>query len=289
MEPKTRALRRADRGLRVHRDAQREQEALHLEATLVKRHQPFFNVRLKDDKHYPYLQRRRAEPVAARRDHAPRREGRRALLRAVRVGASVRTTLDIVKKLFPWRSLHEGDHGHGPAALPRLLHPPLHRALHGVLHARRSTTRSSARRSSSWRARRTRWCKSLQRQMEDASERAGSSSARRCFRDQITAVESVAEKQIVERIRPTDEDVFGLARDASTERDGARPACRCSSSAAPRWSAATSSRWTASKDETDADVLGSFLKQFYESATYVPKPVVVPFARAGGRAASRSG
>src|ERR1051325_7737566 len=31
------------------------QEALHLEAALVKRHQPFFNVRLKDDKHYPYL------------------------------------------------------------------------------------------------------------------------------------------------------------------------------------------------------------------------------------------
>ena len=28
-----------------------EQDALHLEATLVKRHQPFFNVRLKDDKH----------------------------------------------------------------------------------------------------------------------------------------------------------------------------------------------------------------------------------------------
>ncbi|MEK7247646.1 MAG: GIY-YIG nuclease family protein, partial [Chloroflexota bacterium] len=28
------------------------QEALLLEATLVKRHQPFFNVRLKDDKHY---------------------------------------------------------------------------------------------------------------------------------------------------------------------------------------------------------------------------------------------
>src|SRR3990172_8233911 len=31
------------------------QEALILEASLVKRHQPFFNVRLNDDKHYPYL------------------------------------------------------------------------------------------------------------------------------------------------------------------------------------------------------------------------------------------
>ena len=32
-----------------------EAEALHLEASLVKRHQPTYNVRLKDDKHYPYL------------------------------------------------------------------------------------------------------------------------------------------------------------------------------------------------------------------------------------------
>jgi excinuclease ABC subunit C len=38
------------------------QEALHLEATLVKRHQPIFNVRLKDDKHSPIPEDRRPEP-----------------------------------------------------------------------------------------------------------------------------------------------------------------------------------------------------------------------------------
>ena len=32
-----------------------EQEALLLEAELVKRHQPFFNIRLKDDKSYPFI------------------------------------------------------------------------------------------------------------------------------------------------------------------------------------------------------------------------------------------
>jgi excinuclease UvrABC nuclease subunit len=31
-------------------------------------------------------------------------------------------------------------------------------------------------------------------------------------------------------------------------------------------------------DEKDADILGAFLKQFYESAVYVPKFVVVPMA-----------
>ena len=32
------------------------------------------------------------------------------------------------------------------------------------------------------------------------------------------------------------------------------------------------------EDEPDGEVLSSFLKQFYESAVYVPKAVVVPFA-----------
>ena len=32
-----------------------EQEALVLECTLIKRYKPKFNIRLKDDKHYPYL------------------------------------------------------------------------------------------------------------------------------------------------------------------------------------------------------------------------------------------
>jgi excinuclease ABC subunit C len=32
------------------------------------------------------------------------------------------------------------------------------------------------------------------------------------------------------------------------------------------------------KDETDADVMASFIKQFYESATYIPRRIVVPVA-----------
>jgi len=81
------------------------QEALILEATLVKRHQPFFNVRLKDDKHYPYLKidlgnpwprleiTRRVQPDGGSRYFGPYASAR-----------SVRKTLDLVKKLFPWRS-----------------------------------------------------------------------------------------------------------------------------------------------------------------------------------------
>ena len=61
MELKTRALREAIADFE-YVVTHTEQEALHLEATLVKRHQPFFNVRLKDDKHYPYIKVDLADP-----------------------------------------------------------------------------------------------------------------------------------------------------------------------------------------------------------------------------------
>src|SRR3990172_1308922 len=80
------------------------QEALILEATLVKRHQPFFNVRLKDDKHYPYLK-------IDLKEAWPRVEITRRVLDdgskyfgPFASAGSVRRTLDLVKKLFPWRS-----------------------------------------------------------------------------------------------------------------------------------------------------------------------------------------
>jgi excinuclease ABC subunit C len=80
------------------------QEALILEASLVKRHQPHFNVRLKDDKHYPYLKINVADDWP--RVEITRRiqdDGARYLGPFASAG-SVRKTLDLVKKLFPWRS-----------------------------------------------------------------------------------------------------------------------------------------------------------------------------------------
>ena len=70
----------------------------------MKRHQPFFNIRLKDDKHYPYLKVDLADPWP--RVYITRRvekDGARYFGPYANAG-SVRRTLDIVNKLFPWRS-----------------------------------------------------------------------------------------------------------------------------------------------------------------------------------------
>jgi excinuclease ABC subunit C len=112
---------REDRPDRVHSD--RAAEAL-FRATLVKRNQPFFNVRLKDDKHYPYLKIDLREPwprvEIARRVRA---DGARYFGPFASPG-SVRRSLDLVKKLFPWRSCTKEITGNDPRpCLEYFIHP----------------------------------------------------------------------------------------------------------------------------------------------------------------------
>ena len=61
-------------------------EALLLEANLIKRYQPRFNVRLKDDKRYPFIKVTLGGRLPAHRAHAQAAGRRQPLLRAVRLG-----------------------------------------------------------------------------------------------------------------------------------------------------------------------------------------------------------
>ncbi len=199
-------------------------EALHLEATLVKRHQPFFNVRLKDDKHYPYL-RIDVQNAWPRVEIARRvAQRRRALLRALRFGVVGADHAGHRQEALPVALLHQGDHGHGPATLPRLLHPPLHRALYGLLHQggvrRGHPPDHPLPRRQDERGREV---------AQDADGGrigdAGSSSARRCSATRSRPSRTWLRSSSWSASGPTDEDVFGLARDASTEKRAASEAC----------------------------------------------------------------
>ena len=63
-----------------------ELEALILEMNLIKKHRPKYNVRLKDDKRYPYIKVHWARAVPQGHRHTPDGRGRLALLRAVHLG-----------------------------------------------------------------------------------------------------------------------------------------------------------------------------------------------------------
>ncbi len=246
------------------------QEALHLEATLVKRHQPYFNIRLKDDKHYPYLKVDLNDPWP--RVYITRRvesDGTR-YFGPYASASSVRTTLDIVKKLFPWRSCTKTITGKDPRPC---LDYYIHRCIAPCTgYCTKEEYGDVIRQTILFLEGRTdEVVRDLRASMEAAAdalhfERAAS------LRDQIQAIERVSEKQVTAYTRPVDEDVFGLAR-ANGE------ACvQVFFIRGTKMIGGDHFTLDGTQEEADAEIMGSFLKQFYESATYVPRRVVLPLA-----------
>ena len=262
LEPKVRALAETVRVIE-HVVTRNEAEALHLEATLVKRHQPIYNVRLKDDKHYPYLKVDVQHPLP--RVTITRRvedDGARYFGPYASAG-SVRRTLDVVKKLFPWRSCTKEITGTDPRPcldyyIKRCIAPcTAYCTPEEYAEVINETILFLEGRSDEVR-------RHVIAEMERASEAMDYERAAR-LRDQAEAIRRVTERQQMATTTPLDADVFGLARQDDE-------ACVQVFFVRGTVVADTDSfMLEGTKDSSDAEILGAFLAQFYESATYVPR------------------
>jgi excinuclease ABC subunit C len=245
------------------------QEALILEATLVKRHQPFFNIRLKDDKHYPYLKIDLQEPwprvEIARR---VRQDGARYFGPYASAG-SVRKTLDLVKKLFPWRSCTKEITGRDPRPC---LEYYIHRCIGPCASLCSEEDYGQVIRQTILflEGRTEEVVRDLGARMEEAAEHLEFERAAR-LRDQIRAIESTTERQAMTVREFVDMDVFGLAR------DGNEACVQVFFVRHTKVVGRDSFALDGAQDEPDDLVLSSFLEQFYESATQVPRRVLLPF------------
>jgi excinuclease ABC subunit C len=267
MEPKTFALRQ-------HIDdfeyilVGNAGEALILEATMIKRHQPFFNIRLKDDKRYPYLKIDLQHPWP--RVYITRRiekDGARYFGPYASAG-SVRATLDLTKKLFPWRSCTKEITGKDPRPcldyyIKRCIAPctafctkeEYDEVIADVILFLEGRSDDVMRR--------------LSRQMEEAAERLEFERAA-MVRDQLKAIERTVERQLVGTTKSEDLDIYGLFR------DGDQACVQVFFIRGTQMIGRDNFILEGVTGETDGAVLCNFLLQFYESAQYVPKLVVVP-------------
>ncbi len=250
------------------------QEALLLEATLVKRHQPFFNVRLKDDKHYPYLK-------IDLKEQWPRVEiTRRVLNDGARYfgpfasAGSVRRTLDLVKKLFPWRSCTKVITGEDPRPC---LEYYIHRCVGPCASLCTKEEYDTVIRQTIMflEGRTDEIGRDLRREMQGASEALEYERAAR-LRDQVQAIERTTERQVMEVRDRTDMDVFGLARAEQEAYVQVWFVRRGNVIGRDNF------QLDGTVDEPDERVLGSFIEQFYESAPYVPRRVLLPIAVEAG-------
>ncbi len=246
-------------------------EALLLEANLIKRFKPRFNVRLKDDKSYPYIK-------VTLGDDFPRVERTRKLVNdgsryfgPYASASSVDESMNLVRRLFPFRTCTI-DIRAGQRALQR---PCL------LYHIKRCQGPCiEAISKDDYRAdidqvglflegRQETLVKALRREMTTASDRQDYERAGQ-HRDKIRAIERTMESQKMAAFAKTELDMIGMARQDNQAamtlfviRNG-------------QLIGRDVYLLDAVREASDDEVLASFLEQYYARATSIPREVYVP-------------
>ena len=246
-------------------------EALLLEATLIKRHQPRFNVRLKDDKSYPYIKVTLA-------DDFPRIERTRKLpndgsryFGPYASASSVDEAMNLIRRLFPFRTCTI-DIREGKRALPRpclLYH--IKRCQGPCIEAisKRDYRADIEQVMNFLEGKQELVARHLRQEMGSASERLDYERAAD-LRDKLRAVERTMESQKMAAFARTELDVLGFARQGNGAavqlfaiRDGT----------------------TVARDifllenvgnSPDEEALSAFIKQYYSATASIPGRILVP-------------
>ncbi len=191
--------------------AETESEALLLENLLIKQHKPTYNARLKDDKTYPYI---KIDPA----EHFPQLYfTRRVQADGARYfgpfasASSVRRTMDLLKKLFPYRSCTKVITGEDERpCLEYHIHRCVGPCIGAVDEQEYDEVIDDVMRFLEGDSDEV--LQTLQQRMTVASESMRFEQAA-IIRDQIRGIESVSENQKVVSGRTDDEDVIALAID----------------------------------------------------------------------------
>jgi len=244
-----------------------ELEALILECNLIKKYQPRYNVRLKDDKRYPYIKITWQEPYP--RIYTVRRmqnDGAKYYGPFTATWA-VSQTLDLLRKIFPYLTCKREITGQDKRAC---LYYHIGRCPGPCI---------GAVSQEEYRALVSQICRFLEGKSEEiiddlrdqmmaASERLEFERAA-ALRDQIEALERVIERQRIVSSALADEDVIAFAR-----QDGDA----CVQVFFIRRGKLIGREYFVLEGTADEDarqIITSFVKQFYDKAAYVPSEILL--------------
>ena len=247
-----------------------EAEAFLVEDSLIKRHQPRFNVRLRDDKRYPYLKITN-EPFP--RILVVRRRGTDGAryFGPYTSAKSMRTTLKLAQKLFPIRTCAL------PLPLKTLRRPCLNyhigRCLGPCAELVDQTEYARAVDGAALllEGRITGLIRKLEAEMREAADNQEYERAAG-IRDRLGALNRSLERQSVALADLVDRDAIGLTI------DGEDALALVFQIRGGRVSGREAFPLRAPMDPDPSEVLTAFLSQHYASATYVPKQVLLPYS-----------
>jgi excinuclease ABC subunit C len=252
---------------------QTEVEAFHLEQNLIKRHRPPFNVRLRDDKSYPYI-------AVTVEDDFPRvmftRERHRRGVVYFGPYASakkVRETLDVLNRVFPYRPC-EGPQPGRHSGIPCLDYHIDRCLAPCVGYVSKEDYRDIVERVIEFLSGETRpVLRELEGKMQAAAERQDFEEAAR-YRNRLYAVRHLAERQAADKRAIGTVDVIGIAAGGGTAAVQVFPL---------RGGRLVDRHTFYLENAAGEDVptlLEAFCLEYYGSAPAVPPLIVVP-AEAG--------
>jgi excinuclease ABC subunit C len=245
-----------------------ELEALLLEMTLIKKHRPHYNIRLKDDKRYPYIKVHWADPfpkVTVTRRMV--RDGSRYFGPYTSAWA-VHQTLDLLRRIFPYLTCDRIITGNDDRACLyydiKLCTAPCIGAVN-----REEYRAMIAQLMDFLEGRSDGIIKDLERRMQAAALDLDFEAAA-LYRDQLQAIDKVVAKQKVIAAAGTDQDVIAFARD---EGDA------CVQVFFIRHGKLIGREYfllEGTDEASDEEVLQDFVTQFYDEAAHIPKEVLLP-------------
>ena len=245
-----------------------ELEALILEMNLIKKYRPHYNVRLKDDKRYPYIKVHWADPfpkVTVTRQMV--QDGSRYFGPYTSVWA-VHQTLDVLRRIFPYLTCDRTITGEDERAclyydiklcvapcIGAASYESYRQMIDDLCQFLQGRTEPIVSR--------------LQLEMEQAAEQLRFERAA-ALRDQIKAIENVVERQKVISSEYIDSDVIAMARangDACVQVFFIRGG---------KLIGREYFLLEGTEATPDPGVIAEFIKQFYDQAPSVPDQVLLP-------------
>ena len=245
-----------------------ELEALILEMNLIKLHRPFYNVRLKDDKRYPYIKVHWADPfpkLSVTRNMV--NDGSRYFGPYTSVWA-VHQTLDILRKIFPYLTCAREITGRDERACLyydiKLCSAPCIGAVNKEEYRQMIDD----------------LCRFLEGRTDPITNRLKESMARASdnldyekaavYRDQIQAIEKVVERQKIISDDRQDSDVIAMARSKGEA---------CVQVFFIRSGKLIGREYfilEGTEAEENSEILEELIKQFYSQAAHIPNKVMLP-------------
>lgn len=244
-----------------------ELEALILELNLIKKHRPFYNIRLKDDKNFPYIKIHMNDPfpkVSVTRQMV--QDGSKYYGPYTSVWA-VHQTLDVLRRIFPYQTCDRVFTGKDSRAClyyeMKLCAGPCIGAIDQAGYAQLIADLCSFLEGNTGPV-----IERLTAEMEQASEELRFETAA-AKRNQIQAIEKVVERQKVVTTDQTNSDVIALARDENEA---------CVQVFFIRNGKLIGREYfvlEGTAGEADSEVLSEFIKQFYSESASLPQQLLL--------------